>query len=74
MYDKFLTYRDIELDYRIQDAKNMCQELGYSKIASKGDYVVIANRFIDNHDSNVSDNDQLEAIIEDYFKQKGDKK
>ena len=74
MYDKFLTYRDIELDYRIQDAKNMCQELGYSKIASKGDYMVIANRFIDNHDCNVSDHDQLEAIIEDYFKQKGEKK
>lgn len=63
-----------DFDYRIQDAKNMCQELGYSKIASKGDYMVIANRFIDNHDCNVSDNDQLEAIIEDYFKHKGDKK
>lgn len=28
MYDKFLTYRDIELDYRIQDAKKYVSRIG----------------------------------------------
>lgn len=59
-------YRKRELQYRIQDAKNHAEELGYE--ISDEDAESIAKRFLYIHDCNVSENDQFEEIIEVYEK------
>lgn len=59
-------YRKRELQYRIQDAKNHAEELGYE--ISDEDAESIAKRFLYIHDCNVSENNQFEEVIETYMK------
>ena len=57
-------YRKRELQYRIQDAKNHAEELGYE--ISDEDAESIARRFLVIQDCNVAENDVFEEIVEVY--------
>lgn len=58
-------YRKRELQYRIQDAKNHAEELGYE--ISNDDAKSIAETFLYNYDCDLPENIQFEDIIEKFI-------
>lgn len=58
-------FRRIQKQYRIDDAKRHCEDLGYDNL-NFDDFENIANTFLENHDCNVSENAQFENIIKNY--------
>ena len=67
-------YRKCRLIYRIEDAECHVADMDLSErvrnLFQPSDYKAIAERFINNHDCNLTENDQFECIIEDYVKEK----
>lgn len=55
----------IQKQYRIEDAKRHCKDLGYDNLNSD-DFENIADTFLINYDCNIAENTQLENIIENY--------
>lgn len=51
--------------YRIEDAKRHCEDLGYDNLNSD-DFENIADTFLNNYDCNIAENAQFENIIENY--------
>lgn len=58
-------FRRIQKQYRIEDAKMHCEDLGYDNLNSD-DYENIADTFLNNYDCNIAENTQFENIIENY--------
>lgn len=58
-------FRRIQKQYRIEDAKRHCEDLGYDNLNSD-DFENIAEAFLNNYDCNISENTQFENIIENY--------
>ena len=58
-------FRRIQKQYRIEDAKMHCEDLGYDNLNSD-DYENIADTFLNNYDCNIAENTQFESIIENY--------
>lgn len=55
----------IQKQYRIEDAKRHCEDLGYDNLNSD-DFENIADTFLNNYDCNIAENAQFENIIENY--------
>ena len=58
-------FRRIQKQYRIEDAKRHCEDLGYDNLNSD-DFENIADTFLNNYDCNIAENAQFENIIENY--------
>lgn len=58
-------FRRIQKQYRIEDAKRHCEDLGYDNLNSD-DFENIADTFLNTYDCNISENTQFENIIENY--------
>lgn len=58
-------YRKRELQYRIQDAKNHAENLGYE--ISDEEAKEIAQTFLNSIDCNVAENENFENIVEEYM-------
>lgn len=58
-------FRRIQKQYRIEDAKMHCEDLGYDNLNSD-DYENIADTFLNNYDCNIAENTQFENIIKNY--------
>lgn len=66
-------YQVHRMESAIEDAKNHLHDYienddEYEVIVNNGLPEVIAERYLDNHDCNVAENDQYESIIEDLLK------
>lgn len=61
-------YRIQELRYKTQDMKNTCEGLGIHGLDS-GDYEVLAERYLDNIDCNLSENSQEENLALNYVRE-----
>lgn len=59
-------FRRIQKQYRIEDAKRHCEDLGYDNLNSD-DFENIADTFLNNYDYNIAENAQFENIIENYI-------
>lgn len=58
-------FRRIQKQYRIEDAKRHCEDLGYDNLNSD-DFENIADTFLNNYDCNIAEKAQFENIIENY--------
>lgn len=58
-------FRRIQKQYRIEDAKRHCEDLGYDNLNSD-DFENIADTFLNNYDCNIAENAQFENIIKNY--------
>jgi hypothetical protein len=66
-------YQAHRMESAIEDAKDHLYDYienddEYETVVNSGLPEVIAERFLDNHDCNVAENDQYESIIEDLLK------
>ena len=66
-------YQAHRMESAIEDAKNHLQDYiedddEYETVVNSGLPEAIAERFLDNYDCNVAENDQYESIIEDLLK------
>ena len=66
-------YQAHRMESAVEDAKNHLRDYiedddKYETVVNSGLPEVIAERFLDNHDCNVAENDQYESIIEDLLK------
>ena len=66
-------YQGHRFESAVEDAKNHLQDYiededEYETVVNSGLPEVIAERFLDNYDCNVAENDQYESIIEDLLK------
>lgn len=68
-------YRAEELEYTIQDAVNHVDDyISENEFVltdeewEQVDYNYLAEKFLDNHDCNIADNDQWEYIVENHIK------
>lgn len=72
--EKELIYREVTLQYTIEDAKQHTADyMEFSEIncdLSVGDYEQMANLFLLGHDCNLSDNMQWDNIVANYLKEK----
>lgn len=58
-------FRRIQKQYRIEDAKSHCEDLGYDNL-NTDDFENIADTFLNNYDCNIAENAQFENIIFNY--------
>lgn len=58
-------FRRIQKQYRTEDAKRHCEDLGYDNLNSD-DFENIADTFLNNYDCNISENAQFENIIKNH--------
>lgn len=58
-------FRRFQKQYRIEDAKRHCEDLGYDNL-NTDDFENIADTFLNNYDCNIAENAQFENIIENY--------
>lgn len=75
--EKVKIFREIEMEYLIEDARNHTEN-AYDpsnpmslccECMTDEDFAALAEIFQDNHDCNIADNQQWEAIIENYINQ-----
>lgn len=59
-------YRERQLMYRTEDAKGHISDLGYDDVLGEEDAKIIADRFLQKYDCNLTENDMFACIIEDY--------
>lgn len=64
---QYVAYREQELEFRIEDAKNHVEDLYEGRVTlTEEEYIDIAKEFIERYDCNCDENSLFEWIIEGY--------
>lgn len=74
--DYEIIYQSARMKHAITDATDHLNDYfendnRYEKVIKSGIPEIVAERFIENHDCNVAENDQYESIIEDVLRMEG---
>ena len=62
---KHLIYKEMELQYAISDCRKHLNDRGFYSVPETT-VVEMAKEYLENHDCNVADNDQWEALVKSY--------